>query len=287
MTLFIAALVLASALLHPVWNMLIKRAADPRLAFLCFTATLAACGLMHSLVTGENVLSALSIWPLILLSFAGQVLYGTCLSATLERGDLSIYYPIIRASPVFVVCVGLLFLDRHYAALTLAGIGLVVVGGFLLQYRRGARFLDDPLTLGFAVLAMCGTGIYSIADEQIMKTIAPSVQMFWIESLLIPIFFIRYVRQKNRQTEPLVTRLTPQRISWLIFPGLIGYLSYILILYAYKAGGEVAAVTSVRQASIPISVLLGGYFLNEKSLSRRLTASLVLALGIILVATTG
>ena len=37
--------------------------------------------------------------PLVFLSLCGQILYGIGLTATLNRGDLSAYYPIIRASP--------------------------------------------------------------------------------------------------------------------------------------------------------------------------------------------
>ena len=55
------------------------------------------------------------------------------------------------------------------------------------------------------------------------------------------------------------------------------YVSYYLILWVYGHGGDVAAVTSVRQASIPFSVLIGGLWLKEPDMTRRLFASLILA----------
>ncbi len=78
-----------------------------------------------------------------------------------------------------------------------------------------------------------------------------------------------------------------RRVIRLAIPGILAYTAYILVLNAYSLGGEVAAVTSIRQASIPVSVLLGGYFLKEGSVIRRLIASFVLASGIILVAVSG
>jgi hypothetical protein len=66
--------------------------------------------------------------------------------------------------------------------------------------------------------------------------------------------------------------------------GALAYTSYWLILTAYSLGGEVAAVTSVRQASIPISVLIGGVLLREGAVFRRLGASLLLAAGIVTIA---
>jgi len=283
MTLTIAGMVLASALLHPVWNLLIKKSPDPNFALVWFTLAMVMCALTHTLLSGADLIPPQSAWPLMALSVSGQVIYGICLTATLKRGDLSTYYPIIRASPVAIVLLGVLFLGRSYEFLTLAGMAMAVLGGFLLFYRRNTRVFEDPLTLGLALLALLGTGIYSLADEQIAQVVAPSVQMFWIEGILLPIFWLRYYSARSGPVSAVDPSSMLQRLPSLLLPGLIGYASYILILMAYKMGGEVAAVTSIRQASIPLSVLLGGYFFNEGSIIRRLIASVVLTLGIVLV----
>ncbi|MGI9387648.1 MAG: EamA family transporter [Methyloligellaceae bacterium] len=281
----VAILVLASAAIHPFWNLLLKRETDPQRAYLALTATLSLCGLVHAIVAGEDLLAVRHVLPLILLSWCGQVLYGTCLTATLQRGDLSAYYPIIRASPVFIVIVGVLLLGKSYAAITLLGIALAVSGGFLLLYRRGARLLSDPGTLVLALAAMAGTGIYSMADAQLMKSITPAVQMFWIEGSLIPVFLMLFLKKGGRLWDLSDGRSSINHLGILVVPGILAYISYYMILHAYRLGGEVAAVTSVRQASIPISVLLGGYFLREGSILRRLIASSILAAGIIIIVT--
>jgi len=304
MTLFIAAMVLASAAIHPFWNMLIKRHGDPRLSFIGLTVTITLCGFLHTLASGQDPLAGASVLPFILLSVSGQVLYGTCLTATLGRGDLSTYYPIIRASPVFVVVVGVALLGRQYSPVVLAGIAMVVAGGFFLLYRRGTNLLADPLTLGLAMVAMCGTGIYSLADAQLMRSIAPSVLVLWVDGFLIPYYVTLYILAPPRSARlKASTSLSaaidpraglrpfrpfrPSSMVWLVVPGLMAYASYVLILTAYQLDGEVAAVTAVRQASIPISVLLGGYFLREGAILRRLLASTLLGLGIILIVITG
>ncbi|MGI9417237.1 MAG: hypothetical protein ACR2RA_05300 [Geminicoccaceae bacterium] len=283
----IALLVLGSAALHPLWNLLLKYGGDPQRGYLVMTATIGLCGLFHALAAGEDLWAAFPVWPLILMSWCGQLLYGTCLTATLRRGDLSTYYPIIRASPVFVVVVSALFLGQSYAAATLAGIAMAVGGGFLLLYRRGTRYFSDPGTLGLALLAMAGTGIYSLADSRLMQSIAPPVQMFWVEALLLPAYAMLY-RFRRDEVAPRETKRRPAgSILLFVLPGIIAYVSYIMILLAYQLGGEVAAVTSVRQASIPLSVLLGGYFLREGATLRRLMASLLLAAGIVVIVTAG
>ena len=64
---------------------------------------------------------------------------------------------------------------------------------------------------------------------------------------------------------------------------VVSYASYSLILWAYAQGGDVAAVISVRQASVPFSVIIGGLWLKEQHMPLRLGASLLLAAGILVI----
>jgi drug/metabolite transporter (DMT)-like permease len=282
----IAAMVIASAVIHPVWNLLLKKEPDPQLGYLGLTAVMALCAGVHALFSGADIAGGASVLPLIFLSCGGQILYGTCLTATYIRGDLSAYYPIIRASPVFIVIVGVLLLGYSYSWIVLAGMAMAVAGGYLLLYRRGTHLFEDPATLGFALVAMSGTGIYSIADSQLMRTIEPEVQLVWVETLLFPVYLTLFLRRRTYRRYA-DGRPTANRVAMLLLPGMMAYGAYYLILMAYQMGGEVAAVTSVRQASIPISVLLGGYFLREGSIARRLFAAMLLATGIIVIIASG
>jgi len=282
----LAGMVLLSAAIHPIWNLFLKQEPDTQLAYLGLTITLAVCGLVHSLIAGSDIWAAGSVIPLLVLSWCGQILYGTCLTATLSRGDLSAYYPIIRASPVFIVIAGVVLLGASYSWYVLLGMAMAVAGGFLLLYRRGTHFLEDPKTLGLALLAMSGTGIYSMADAGLMQVIDPQVQMLWLEMALIPVYLTLFLRRQTH-TRYEDGRSVSVRAAMLIVPGVMAYGSYLLILMAYQMGGEVAAVTSVRQASIPISVLLGGLFLREGAILRRMIAASLLAAGIVIIIAMG
>lgn len=282
----IVLLVLASAVLHPVWNLLVKKAPDPQLGFVILTVTLSLCGLVHGLISDADFAAVATILPLIALSVCGQILYGTCLTATLMRGDLSAYYPIIRASPVFVVAVSVVLLGKSYPLVVLLGIAMAVAGGFLLLYRRGSLILADPRTLCLALLAMSGTGIYSMADARIMETITPPVLIFVVDGAVAPIYAATWLLRNAAGKVPFALLRDLRPISVLV-PGVVCYASYYLILIAYQLGGDVAAVTSVRQASIPISVALGGLFLAEGAMARRFLAAGLLALGIVVIALNG
>lgn len=283
MTFLIATMVVASACIHPLWNLLIKGDYDRVASWWLFTVMLSAIGGAVCFVRGADVMAVFDVWPLLAMSIAGQYIYGLTLIRIYERGDLSAYYPIVRASPVGVVIIGFLFMDESYGAQVLFGIGLTVFGAFWLQKQPGRRLLDDPATLGLAALCMMSTAIYSVADSQAVHHVAPEALFFWVETLMVfgylPVFFA----MGHRNVVPRAVGLMRARPVRHIGAGALAYVSYVLILAAYSKGGDVAAVTTVRQLSIPMSVLLGGMVLKEALLGRRLAASLCLAAGIVLV----
>ena len=283
MELSVAALVLLSAVLHPIWNALIKRDGRPEGSFLGLVSLLVVLAGSHALIAGYDLLEAFTVWPLILLSCVGQVLYGSSLVMTLKRGDLSSYYPIVRSSPLLIVAAGVLFLGQSYSWFLLSGIAMVLAGAFALQYRPGTRYLDNPVTLMFAVLAMSGTAIYSIADARLMQSLPPPVMFFWVELICLPFFILLFKTTGSIGPGLSWVRYWAGNPLRFIVIGVICYSSYLLILLAYGMGGEVAAVTSVRQASIPFSVLIGGLWLKESGMRLRLGASMVLAVGIVVI----
>ena len=279
----ITILALLSAILHPLWNAMIKRDNCPEGAFVGNGVMLLILAGIHSLFGGYDFFTVTKIWHLLIITVLAKLVYTVSLVTMLRRGDLSTYYPIARSSPAFIVLISALFLGVLYTPIVLVGISMVLVGAFWLQYRRGARLLDNPKTLALSLLAMAGTGVNSIADALAVQVVAPSVIFFWTFVFTLPsfvLFFIFFGQGKvnARSLFPWVRKPMPY-----IKIGVICYTSYLLILLAYQSGGEVAAVNSIRQASIPISVILGGMWLREIDIKQRLLASLLLSLGIVVI----
>ena len=76
-----------------------------------------------------------------------------------------------------------------------------------------------------------------------------------------------------------------------IFPHQVGFTAppkdFDSGISPYQLGGNVAAVTSVRQASIPLSVVGAALILKEPSMGRRLCWAMVLTTGIVVIITSG
>ncbi len=285
MELAVAGVVLLAASIHPIRELILKGTAYPEAAYFGVILVWVVIAVVHGQVLGVDFSTGASVLPLILISTAGLMLYYVGILTTMKTGDLSVYYPIIRASPLFIVVGGWLVLGQRYGLVMLTGVGLVMVGAFFLQYRPGARLLAQPLTFATAALAMSGMGMMSLSDSEAVRLVEPTALLVWeyvILALACGVFFVIRKPAGRPVTEHLFGgwRVTPLRY---LCAAVTSYLSYYLILVSYQMGGNVAAVNSLRQVSIPLAVILGGLYLKEADTRNRLLWAFVLAAGVVVI----
>jgi len=278
MSFSILLIVILSAVLHPLWNIIVKRDADPAGAFMLMCSVITGIAIAQTLVAGTPIIPPDGVWGYLVASAVGQAVYGVALTYALNRGDLSAYYPIVRATPVAVVAWTWAVDGASPGWILPAGVVLVVVGGFMTQAGRGKLF-DDPKALFAAVISLIASAVFSIADGHAAATLPPSTLMAWAQGGALPIQVVMFALLRM-----------PMRMGGAkgvgrgVLAGAIAYASYYLILLGFAWGGGVAAVTAVRQISIPLSVLMGALWLGERNLRGRLLGSAVVVAGVVLIA---
>ena len=278
-------LVIFSALLHPVRVFLIKGDNTPEGLTLSVVIIFGFMSFFQIILMGINPWKVFEIWPLIAISSVGLLLHFWCIVKSLRVGDFSVNYPIIRSSPMFVVVAGYLFLNHHYSMEILLGIAIVILSAFMIQYTPGEKYLSKPSSILLAVLAMCFHGIITLADAEAMKYVEPAaflfIQYLFVTPAMAIIFILTRPSGKNIY-EYLFLGWGKKPLRFFL-AGFTAYISYLLILYSFRMGANVAAVSSIRQISIPFSVLIGGFFLLEKQMNYRLFWSILLTLGVIII----
>ena len=278
-------LVIFSALLHPVRVFLIKGDNTPEGLTLSVVIIFGFMSFFQIVLMGINPWKVFEIWHLIAISSVGLLLHFWCIVKSLRVGDFSVNYPIIRSSPIFVVVAGYIFLNHHYSLETLLGIAIVIISAFMIQYTPGGKFFGKPSSLLLAVLAMCFHGIITLADAEAMKYVEPAaflfIQYLFVTPAMAIIFILTRPSGKNIY-EYLFLGWQKKPLRFFL-AGFTAYISYLLILYSFRMGANVAAVSSIRQISIPFSVLIGGFYLMEKQMNYRLFWSILLTLGVIII----
>lgn len=279
------AFVLMAAAIHPFRDIFLKGSRHPISAYASICSIWIFISIIHVLIFNEDLRLPVSYWPYVVASSLGLIIYYYGTLKALERGSLSVYYPIIRSSPLAIVFVNWLAFDQSYELKVLLGIGLVLIGVFMLQ-KSARGVTGDKKSLYLALLAMLGSAAYTVADANAMSVISPSVFLFYVYIIVTLGLFglgLSETRSIANSMSLLKTNFAnaPQRI---ILAGVSSYVSYYLILWAFKVGSEAAAVSAIRQVSIPLAVVFATIVLKEKKFFYNIWWASFVGVGVIIIA---
>jgi drug/metabolite transporter (DMT)-like permease len=265
------ALVLASAAIHALWNLIVVRAEDR-------PATTAVVIAFGALVALPIALLRWHVepagWPLIVLSSLLEVVYFVLLVAAYERAEMSLVYPIARGmAPVFVLVISVLLLGVTTSVLQVAGIALVAVGVFVVRGLRGEAHWQY-VALALAVAAAIAA--YVVVDNEGVRYADPLTY----GTLVLGIPGIAAVGW-------VLARGGPARLRRAFTPasalgGVFSIAAYVLVLFAL-VDAPAAPVAAVREVSVVIGAILGAVVLREASGATRILGSVVVVLGVALV----
>jgi len=272
------------AAIHPFRDIFLKGSRHPISAYASICSIWIFISLVHVLIFNEDLRLPVSYWPYVVASSLGLIIYYYGTLKALERGSLSVYYPIIRSSPLAIVFVNWLAFDQSYELKVLLGIGLVLIGVIMLQ-KSARGVTGDKKSLCLALLAMLGSAAYTVADANAMSVISPSVFLFYVYIIVaLGLFGLGLSESRNMANSISLLKTNfahaPRRI---ILAGVSSYVSYYLILWAFKVGSEAAAVSAIRQVSIPLAVVVATIVLKEKKFFYNLWWASFVGIGVIII----
>jgi len=277
-------LVLLSALMHPIRDLTLKGSPNPTVAYLLVTMAWVAIAGAHAVTSGQSFEIPASAWPFVVVSAVGLSVYYYGTLAALRRGNLSVYYPIIRSSPIAIVAFNWVFFGQVYALATLTGIGLIICAGLAIQKTPGSLFSDWRALL-LALMAMVASAAFAVADALAMQHTTPAAFLFWVYGLVSILLMCVCLAERLRERSYAEDRMGGGRVAlWRVLVASISsYISYYLILMAFQLNADPAVVSAVRQASIPVSVILAAVLLKEPKFLQRMGWASLLAAGIVMI----
>lgn len=280
-------LILFSALMHALWNLLVKRSSD-KTAFIWWMFLLSGglFNLMLPFVPGEfPVLS----WRLLLLGAAGSVcfvLYHLFTGRAYRQGDLSLTYPLAQTAMLYVPLWGVLFLGEHISFFALAGILLIAFGAYCLQLRRVTwsevsrpfRNLRD----GSVQAALAAGLVYSfgaVVDKTGVREFDP-LHFTYVLVMFMLALLTGYMLQPRCRGRLMA--------EWRSSRGLVLWSGPVMLcsFLSFRFGLNLAPMSyavPVRQASLLIGVLIGVLCLGESCGRIRFASTMLILSGVFLV----
>jgi len=278
------ALLLISATLHALWNLLLKQSKEKYVAMAWQVIISSIISIFALLFIG---LPPRSMLILIVISTTLEAIYFAILTYAYNDHDFSLVYPVARgAAPALVVIWTALFLGEIPSAGGFLGIVMIVVGLIiigttsLLQDHAGKpQFRGIAIALSVALVI----SVYTLVDGYAVKQ-GPALPYGLCLFTLMPVLTTPLiVRHYGREHFIKGFRDQPAR---LLLVGFLGVIAYLLALFAYSIA-PVNYSEAIREVSVVMGAFAGWYFLGEKMGKIRILGAVVIFVGIVMIAIFG
>jgi drug/metabolite transporter (DMT)-like permease len=253
----IMAAVLFGALLHAVWNALVRAASDK---FLNTVLVVAGAGIWAACWLPFAPAPAVESWPYLAASVLIHIAYFSFVALSYRDADLSFVYPIMRGSPPAVSAVVVaVFVHESpstggWVGVLLVSLGIIVLSGDF--WRSGSfRFSPTALALANAGVIVIYTLVDGVGVRLSQHPVSYTGWMFLLTA--IPLLVVSFAKEGGKAAKHL-------RFNW--GRGLIGGActlgSYGVALWAMTQA-PIALVAALRETSVIFGVLIAAVFLKE------------------------
>ncbi|HEU0134316.1 MAG TPA: hypothetical protein VFR28_05795, partial [Allosphingosinicella sp.] len=166
-------------------------------------------------------------WGALLLAVPAHYAYQLCLVRALQRGDLSLVFPVMRgAAPLLTAAAAFLFLGEVLPPLALAGLVVATAAVFVFAAPpsgSGLRDHPDRAVLAWALATAGGIALYNVADARgVRGAPEPFTYIVWI--FLLDSVCITCTAHLRRRGE--LGRVIADKWRFGVAAGFLSILSY-------------------------------------------------------------
>lgn len=275
LTVFLA--VLAAAVLHAGWNVLVKLKLD-RFLSLCLIQTI--MGFMGLVMVAVFPWPDPACLPYAIGSGALHLGYNLFLARSYRTGDLSQVYPIARgAAPLLTLLATWILMHEEVSLASALGIAVLVAGIWFISLagKRGIRL--DGMTLFFALGTSVFIAAYTVVDGMGGRI---SGQPSSYAGLVFAFDAAFLATVAIRLRGPGILREVAPYWKSGTAGAFMSVGAYWIAIWAMSKA-PIASVAALRETSILVVVLLSMRVLKERVTLPRLSGAALIAAGAILI----
>lgn len=279
MTTFVWAAVLGAALLHALWNSLVKTAGDK---FMGSARVALWTGVAAALVAMVTPAPFAASMPYVIASAVIHVVYFLLVGRLYRNADLSVAYPLMRGlAPLVATAIAAATLREIPDAIALVGVLGLVAGVAAMGVSGLAHGRIDRATLVVALLNSAVIAIYSVLDGEGARLAGPgAAHAFaynaWSDGLTAALYLPVVLALRGKAAIPEFLR-DPGSSA---FAGLAAFCGYAIVVWAMTQT-SIGAVAALRECSVVFAAIIGVAFLGEPFRGARAGATLLILGGVI------
>lgn len=278
-------LLFLSASMHALWNFLLKSAEEKFVAMGWQTILSGALALI--VIIFYSGLPPREMWLFAVISMLLEAIYFILLCIAYSDHDFSLIYPIARgAAPALLVIWAAIFLHEQltvggYIGLALITIGMMVIGATALLQSKGEKIHLKGIFTALTVALVIS--LYTFVDGKAVKS-GPALPYGLFMFVMIPLVTTPYIAyQYGLDSFP---RVWKKNWNYLLIGGGLGVVAYMLALFAYTSA-PLSYSGAIREVSAVIGAFLGWRFLKEQMGGVRVVGSVIVFVGVMVIAIFG
>ena len=277
-------LVLISTFLHAGWNLLL-RSQRTSYTLLRINTVIVAVGLGPVLIAeflGPHFPG--QVWFYLFLAGIFQAHYYLGLTKGYQNGDFTVVYPVARALPILLVAITDVVYGHSPSPMAWLGMVLVSLGCIVTPLRSLYDFRLSYYwnrTMIWIIVTALATVGYTTVDNAAAALITPgplAASRYGIFEFsfatLIYWLILTGLRQPTGQSRGW------QGWKWPVVGAVGVFGAYWLVLWSYQLTLQASYVVAWRQFSIVIGVVIGAFLFREPAPALRISASVMIAIGI-------
>ena len=227
-------------------------------------------------------------WLGIVASAALNLVATLVSTQALKLGDASLVTPFLTFNPAFTLLVAVFTLDESPGSLGIAGVALVVAGGYLFNVEEARRAWWAPFqamlanrAILLAIVASLVWGLTPIAEKSAIQHSHPENPplVAFGSTGIMSLFLLPLMMKRARKPLTQISRHRHDFASAAVIAGIAPLFGFTAINL-----GLVGYVTAIFKLSTVATVIWASIFLHEEGFRDRITASSVMVLGALLIA---
>jgi len=268
-------LVIFAAILHAIWNGMVKNFDDKvvSVSAIVFGHVPMAIAVMLFLP-----LPTLESVPYIILSAIIHQGYQVYLISAYKFGDLTKVYPVARgtgpivATLISIALLGVLFSKFQIISIILISFGIIILGLLSKNSQNNNKALFYSLATGFFI------GMYSLTDGYGARiSLSPLSFLGWsfiLNAMIFP-FTLKFMNCSN-----VFSRVFKEAKVVFWVGGTLSYIVYAIVVWAFTKA-PIPLVAALRESGIIFSIIIGIFFLNEKISIYKVISIILIFLGVV------
>ncbi len=279
---FIFSCILVAALMHALWNVLLKSGSDKPLETAAANFIKALLALPVLLIYG---LPEPETYPYIAASIVLHLAYFYLVASAYRFGDLNFAYPIMRGTaPILTLVFGYLFLNEQVSNSVMMGIFLVSAGVILLGLRKTGTSVHHLKALLFALGNALVIALYTIIDGHGVRLSNNAWSYVSLLMFLHGCIFLLLVfwQRKRQQLLSVCLSYLKSRFMYSLIGGACIIGSYSIALWAMTQA-PISLVAAVRETSVLFAFLFGVLYLKESLYLQRILGAIGVCGGLVLI----